>query len=342
MNRPVSFGLRIPPCRDAREVAECVAQAERVGFDVCWLPDSQFLWRDIWASLALAAVATDRIRVGPCVTTFETRHPAVTAAAAATIEELAPGRTILGIGSGDSAVKTLGLRPTTLARMREQIDVVGGLLAGEERTFDGHAMRLKAPPSGRVPMYMAANGPKALALAGELCDGAIILAGLEPGLIARAFERVAAGAARAGRGLADVDVCVGTLCHVTDDEREGARIVKPYVVAIAQVGGRHALQAIGIDIDPPAAVGGVYPDLSHAEDWPAAMDAADQWVTDDEARRYADAFCLIGPSAYVAARLRRAVDAGATSFYIRHLESYTLPERLLAAFGESIIPAFRQ
>jgi 5,10-methylenetetrahydromethanopterin reductase len=336
-----AFGLRIPPCRTATEVADCVRRAETAGFDVAWIPDSQFVWRDVWATLAVSATSTRAIRLGTCVTNFETRHASVTAAAAGTLDELAPGRLILGVGTGDSSIKTLGLKPTKLARMREQIGLVRTLLAGQEANFDGRRMRLEAAPRESVPIYMAANAPNALALAGELCDGVIMLPGLEPELIRAAVAKVASGAARADRTLEDFDFCVGTICHVTTDEREAARIVKPYVVAIAQTGGQEALRAAGIEVDPPAAVGGIYPDLSHAKDWDAAADAAEKWVSDETALRYADAFCLVGTPEHCAERLETAAAAGATSFYIRHVSSYTLPEDLLRAYGDSIIPRFR-
>jgi 5,10-methylenetetrahydromethanopterin reductase len=341
VTRPVTFGLRIPLCRSAGEVARFVRRAEEAGFDIAWLPDSQFLWRDVWATMAVSATATDSIRLGTCVTNFETRHPSVSAAAAGTLDELAPGRIILGVGTGDSSIKTLGLKPTRLERMRSQIETVRALLSGEEAEFDGRAMRLEATPRERVPIYMAANAPKALGLAGELCDGVILLAGFKPELIASALDKVSAGAGRAGRSLAELDVCVGTICHVTTDEREAARMMKPYVVAIAQTGGREALQAAGIEVDPPAVVGGIYPDMSHAKDWDAAAEAADEWVTDETALRYAETFCLVGTPEYCAERLEAAARAGATSFYIRHVSSYTLPEELLSAYGGSIIPSFR-
>jgi 5,10-methylenetetrahydromethanopterin reductase len=335
----VRFGLRIPPCANAREVARCVADAERAGFDIAWLPDSQFLWRDVWASLALAADLTDRIALGPCVTNLETRHPSVTAAAAVTLEELAPGRTILGIGSGDSSIKTLGLKPTRLAGMRDGIDLIRRLSAGETIDFEGRQMHLHASLDRSVPVYMAANGPKALELAGEIADGVITVAGIAPDLVERMRARVAVGAERAGRSLDEVELCFGTFCHVTDDEREAARIVKPYVVAMAQVGGQETLRSIGIEIDPPAVIGGIYPDMSHAEDWGEAADAAEEWVTDEMALRYADAFCLVGSAEHCRERLARAVDAGATNFYVRHFSSYTLPDEVLEAYGELIIPS---
>jgi 5,10-methylenetetrahydromethanopterin reductase len=336
-----TFGLRIPPCRTATEVADCVGRAEVMGFDVAWLPDSQFLWRDVWATMAVSATTTRSIRLGTCVTNFETRHVSVTAAAAGTLDELAPGRVILGMGTGDSSIKTLGLKPTRLDRMREQIELVRTLLAGREADFDGRPMRLEAAPREPVPIYMAATAPKALALAGELCDGVIMLPGLEPELIHAAVAKVTDGAARAGRTLDGFDVCIGTICHVTADQREAARIVKPYVVAIAQTGGQEALRSVGIDIDPPAVVGGIYPDMSHAKDWDAAADAAEEWVSDEMAQRYADTFCLVGTPEYCAERLEAAAAAGATSFYIRHVASYSLPEDVLRAYGESIIPRFR-
>jgi 5,10-methylenetetrahydromethanopterin reductase len=336
-----TFGLRIPPCRPANEVAEFVGRAEGAGFDVAWLPDSQFLWRDVWASLALAATVTTSIRLGTCVTNFETRHPSVSAAAAGTLAELAPERVLLGVGTGDSSIKTLGLRPTPLVRMREQIGVTRALLRGEPVDFEGRSMKIEAAPESTLPVYMAANAPKALALAGELCDGVILVAGVRPEALASALERVAEGAARSGRALADLEVCAGAICHVTNDPAEAAHMVRPYVVALAQTGGQAALRAVGIEIDPPPVVAGIYPDVSHAKDWDAAATACEEWVSDEVALRFADAYCLVGSAEHCAERLEGMAGAGATSFYIRHVSSYTLPEKVLAAFGESVIPRFR-
>jgi 5,10-methylenetetrahydromethanopterin reductase len=240
------------------------------------------------------------------VTNFETRHPSVTASAAATLDELAPGRVILGVGTGDSSIKTLGLRPTRIDRMREQLERTRGLLAGEAVDFDGRPMRLEALPVNHIPIYLAANAPKALALAGELCEGAIFLSGFEPDLIASTIAKLAAGAGRSGRTVDEIDVCVGTICHVTDDEREAAAIVRPYVVAMAQTGGREALRGVGIDIDPPEVVAGIYPDMSHAKDWGAASEAAREWVDDATALRFADAYCLIGSVEECVRKLRAA------------------------------------
>jgi 5,10-methylenetetrahydromethanopterin reductase len=333
------FGLRIPPCRPLTEVAACVRDAEDAGFDVAWLPDSQFLWRDVWGGMTLAAAQTSSIALGTCVTNLETRHPSVTAAAAAGVAELAPGRVVLGLGSGDSAVKTLGLKPTGLARMREQIELLRALLAGEPADFGGRSLAVKAAGPA-VPIYLAATGPKMQALAGELADGVIVVTGLEPDLVRATLARIGAGAARAGRRVEELDVCFGTYAHVASDRREAARIAKPYVVATAQTGGQALLHELGIHIDPPELVGGIYPDMSHAEDWDAAAEAAAEWVSDEQALRFGDAFCLIGSPDELARRLAAAAEAGARSFYIRHFSSYTLPSELLGTFAEAVLPRF--
>lgn len=332
------FGIRIPPCGDPRQVAACAAAAEAAGFEAAWLPDSQLLWGDVWSTLALAATATQRIALGPGVTNLQTRHPSVTAAAAATLDRLAPGRVRLGVGSGDSALKTVGLSPSRLARMREQSALLRKLLAAEPATIESREVRVRAATGAAVPLYLAATGPKALELAGEIADGVLVLAGFSPELIERAVARVAAGAARGGRGLGELDVCFGALCELGADEREAARAVKPHVVAMAQGGGGEALAAIGVEIELPDSIPEVYPDMAHAEDWDAAVDVAERWVDDEAALRFARAFCLVGSAEQCAERLAAAESLGVTSTCLRHPGSYTLPTELIAAAGAELIP----
>ena len=336
---PPVFGIRIPPCADARTAGAAARAAEEAGFDIAWYPDSQFLWRDVWATLTVAALETRSIRVGSCVTTFETRHPSVTAAAARTVAEIAPGRTILGVGSGDSAIKLLGMKPTRLAGMRRNIDAVRRLLDGLPADYGGREIHLHGAEPTPVPVYMAATGPKALQLAGEIADGVIVLAGLAPPLLERALGHIEGGAARAGRSLDDLDVCVGTFCHITDDPAEAARVAKPVCVGLAQVGATGALQLAGIQIDVPAVVPDVYPDMTHAEDWMHAAEVAGRWVSDEDGRRYAETFCLVGTVAECTERLQQARDAGVKNFYIRGFPSYELPLDLIDVFGSDIIPA---
>jgi 5,10-methylenetetrahydromethanopterin reductase len=338
----VSFGIRIPPAVDVRAVGDCVREAEQAGFDVAWIPDSQLLWRDVWSAMALGADRSSTIQLGTCVTTFETRDVTVTAAATATIQEMAGDRVILGVGTGDSSVKTIGRRPTRLAEMREHFTTLRALWRGETVGFGERETRLKAAPGKEMPIYMAATGPKALALAGELADGVIVLAGMSPDLIRKTVAHIREGAERAGRDFGELDICLGTFCHITDDPTEGARIVKPYACMQAQLGATDALRAVGIEVEGvPAVVPGVYPDMTHAEDWDLACEVAGQWITDEMGARYAEAFCLVGTVESCIAQLEAAVDCGITSFYIRDFASYRTPDHLIKAFSEQIIPHFR-
>jgi len=338
------FGLRCPPCVPATEVAAFARDVEQTGFDVAWVPDSQFLWRDVWATLALVATSTERIGLGTAVTNFETRDVAVTAGAASTIEELAPGRFRLGVGTGDSAVKTIGRPPTRIDPMRERIERLRALVRGEVVTFAGEGayrdrrVRVRHAPGRDVPIYVAASGPRALALAGEVADGVIVLCGLAPQLVERALEHVADGAARKGRTLADLDLWLAAHTAITPDERSAARLVKPLCLSSAQLGAGDALRSVGIELEVPPVVEGVYPDVTHAEDWEAAIAAADRHVDDEAAGRYAASFTLAGPADRVVERITAAAELGISSFYILGLSSYELPRALLEAFGDSILP----
>ncbi|MHB1809783.1 MAG: LLM class flavin-dependent oxidoreductase, partial [Solirubrobacteraceae bacterium] len=318
--------------------------AELAGFDVVWVPDSQFLWRDVWATLAIIAGATERIGLGLAVTNFETRHVSVTASAAATLQELAPGRVLLGVGTGDSGVKTLGLRPTPLARMREQLAMLRELTSGRTAAFAGRGgmpdreMRIRHAADQPIPIYLAATGPRALALAGELADGVIVLSGAAPAQIASALAQVRCGAERAGRTLEDIDVWIGAHTAITADEHQAAQLAKPLCASAAQLGASEALRSAGIEITVPAVVDGVYPDLTHAEDWDQAIAAAGRYVDDEAAERYARTFTLIGPPARLAAQIETILATGVSRFYMLGQSSYELPEVLLAAFRDSLAP----
>jgi 5,10-methylenetetrahydromethanopterin reductase len=340
------FGLRLPPCVPAREVAAFACEAERAGFDTVWLPDSQFLWRDVWTTAAMVADRTEKVGIGVAVTNFTTRHVAVTANAVCCIDELSGGRARIAVGTGDSAVKTLGHRPTPLARMREQIGLLRRLVRGEEVTWPGQApyagrpirLRHAGGRDGDIPVYMAASGPKALALAGEVADGVIVAAGVAPALVERALAHVRVGAERSGRRLEDLDVWLAAHTAVTPDEPAAARLVKPLCLAMAQLGAAHALRAVGIDLDVPPVVAGIRPDITHAESWDLAMRIADDYITPQAAARFAEDLTLAGPGPAVARRIEAAAATGVDAFYLLAPSSYELPHNLIDAFASTLIP----
>ena len=335
----IKFGIRIPPCAAVTQVAEAVRFAESNDFDVAWIADSQLLWRDVYGAMAIAATKTDEIHLATAVTNFQTRHPSVVASAINTIEEIAPGRSLLGVGSGDSSVKPLSIRPSTLSYMRESIDMTRRLLAGERYEFGDRTSRLR-DPQGAIPIHLAASGPRTLELGGEIADGIVTLAGISPEPLIEVRKAIQRGCERAGRTPTDIELTVGAFCQITDDIERDAWILKPICFHIASIGGQSSLLQAGIDLPPLAHISDVYPDMVHAENWDLAVERSAEFVTDGMAIKFAQAFCLFGTVDEILERIDRAVELGATGFYLRHVGSYTLPWELIEAFGSDILPKY--
>ncbi len=335
-------GVRVPPCDRADRLVETVRRAEHLGFDDVWFPDSQLLWRDVFTTLTAAALGTDRIGLGTAVTNLATRHPAVVASAARSVAELAPGRFTLGLGVGNSSVGPVGLRQTTSAAMREGLGMLRALLDGQEWEFDGFEGTVRSrlrDPQPQVPLHLAASGPKNLRLAGEVADGVILLSGVSPRTLQGATARVREGAEAAGRNVDDLTLTVSAFCAVTDDIEDEARQIKPICASIAQNGGAPFLALAGIDVNVPAVVEGVHPDLVHAEDWDAAVDICSAWISDEAALRFAREFCLFGTPEQITERLHALRAGGVTGVFLQHVGSYDPPTELIEAVGTSVLPA---
>jgi 5,10-methylenetetrahydromethanopterin reductase len=215
---PIRFGVNFLPNAPA-ETLRWVQVAEEVGFDIAGIADSQSLYRDVYMCLGWCATETRRVRLGPRVINPLTRHPAIAASAAATLEEMAPGRTMLGIGTGDSAVLNLGLKPSTQALLAEYVRTVRQLLETGEAEWQGRHCRLTWW-SGSIPIYLAASGPKMLALAGEIADGVIINTGLTPEIIRDSIDHVRRGAERAGRSLSEIDMWWLPLTNLRENQTD--------------------------------------------------------------------------------------------------------------------------
>ncbi|MEE2804657.1 MAG: LLM class flavin-dependent oxidoreductase [Pseudomonadota bacterium] len=215
---PIRFGVNYLP-NAALATLRWVQVAEEVGFDIVGIADSQSLYRDVYMCLGLCAANTQRVRLGPRVINPLTRHPAIAASAAATLEEMAPGRTMLGIGTGDSAVLNLDLRPSTRAQLTHYVDVVRQLLRCGEAEWQGRLCKLTWW-RGEVPIYLAASGPKMLRLAGALADGVIINTGLTPDIIRDSIDQVRQGAEGAGRDLSDIDMWWLPLTNIRDSQSQ--------------------------------------------------------------------------------------------------------------------------
>lgn len=194
------------------DIVEKAREAERQGFDFFGVGDTQAIFRELYVVLGLVAEATDHIEVGPTVTNPVTRHPAVTASAMCTAAEVAGGRTYLGLGSGDSAVRTLGKPPATLAEMEAFIDAFRPLCAGEAVEWEGEDIALtwlqRDDQRHDIPVVLSAAGPRTLELAGRVADRVYVASGITQPVVEDAVERVRKGATAADRDPEDVEVLV--------------------------------------------------------------------------------------------------------------------------------------
>jgi len=224
MNVP-RFGLNRFDSRSVETFAADVRRAETLGWDAAFQPDSQLRRRDTYVLLAAAARATERIGLGTLLANPVNRHPTVTASSIATIDELAPGRTLLGWGVGDTAVRLAGLRPARVKELEASARLMRALLDGESVDV-GAARPAHLPHHRPVPIWIAAGGPRTLHMAGGVADGVFIRVGTHPANIATAVEAIRAGAAEAGRDPASVRL--GAIFHtvLVDDPDHAMTMAK--------------------------------------------------------------------------------------------------------------------
>ena len=212
----MEFGVGLFPTEPLPKMIHLAKVTEELGFSHIWVGDSHLIWREAYVNMAAIALSTTKVKLGTGVTNPLTRHPSVVASAYATLEEYSPGRMIVGIGLGDSSVETMGMKPSTLANFENSLQQMRELFAGKEAELPTGKIHLLHPCKGKVPIYIAASGPKMLELSGRIADGIIVLVGVADEYIAHAKEKIAAGARAAGRKLEDINLVLWVPCAVSD------------------------------------------------------------------------------------------------------------------------------
>jgi 5,10-methylenetetrahydromethanopterin reductase len=210
------FGVGLFPTEPLAKMIHLAKVTEELGYSHIWVGDSHLIWREAYINMAAMLLHTNRVKLGTGVTNPLTRHPSVVGSAYATLEEHAPGRIIVGIGLGDSSVETMGMKPAKLAFFEKTIQQLRDLLAGKEVQLETGKIHLLHPCKRRVPIYIAASGPKMLELSGRIADGIIVLVGVADEYIAHAQAKIAAGARAAGRNLQDINLLLWVPCAVSD------------------------------------------------------------------------------------------------------------------------------
>ncbi|MDG4770142.1 TIGR03842 family LLM class F420-dependent oxidoreductase [Solwaraspora sp. WMMD792] len=333
----MDFGVVFQCDPPGRELVSLAQQAEQAGFSHVWTFDSHVLWQEPFVIYSQILAATSSVTVGPMVTNPSTRDWTVTASTFATLNEMYGNRTVCGIGRGDSAVRVLGARPTTLAELRECVTVIRDLAAGRTVRYRDRDITLPWVDDGALEVWVAAYGPKALALAGEVGDG-YILQLADPDIAAWMIGAVRAAAERAGRDPDAVTFCVAAPAYVGDDlahQREQTRWFGGMV-------GNHIADIVARYGGDGSAVPKVLTDYiagRQGYDY-AEHGRAGNTHTDFVPDEIVDRFCLLGPAEEHLRRLAELRELGVDQFavYLQH----DAKQETLAAYGEQIIPAYRQ
>jgi 5,10-methylenetetrahydromethanopterin reductase len=305
--------LYLQDAHGIREGMEYVRRAEAKGFSAVWQADSRLV-RDAVVPMAAFAAVTDRIRIGSGVIDIWTRNPARLASTFSTLDDLAPGRIICGLGAWwDPLASRVGIdRAKPVRVMREVVEAVRRLLADETVTVDGHHVRLdgveldyvyqeRRPKD--VPIYIGATGMQMMELTGEIADGVVLNYLVDPSYNREAMDALARGAARAGRTVDDIDRPQLVICSIDRDRRaalDGARLL------VTQYLGQqpHLMKASGVPQELLDEIAGVMT-------WPATHDevlAASRLVPDDVVQRCTAS----GEPDEVAAKVDEYVASGCT------------------------------
>ncbi|HWH96041.1 MAG TPA: TIGR03842 family LLM class F420-dependent oxidoreductase [Baekduia sp.] len=337
----MDFGVVLQTDPPATRVIDLAKRAETYGFSHAWTFDSHLLWEEPFVIYSRILNETHKLVVGPMVTNPATRDWTVTASLFATLNEMYGNRTVCGIGRGDSAVRVINGKPVKLAELKESIGVIRGLANGEAVDYKGTTLRLPWSPDSRLAVWVAAYGPRALALTGEVGDG-FILQLADPDITAWSIAAVRRAAAEAGRDPEAITMCVAAPAYVTDGSDAGLAHGRDQCRWFGGMVGNHVADIVA----RYGADGGAVP--TALTDYIKGREGYDYnehgragnvhtaFVPDD----IVDRFCLIGPPAAHVARLQELADLGVDQFavYLQHDSK----DGTLAAYGERVIPAVNQ
>lgn len=333
----MDFGVVMQCTPPAARIVDLACKAETYGFKYVWTFDSHILWEEPYVIYSKILNETRNITIGPMVTNPATRDITVTASVFATLNEMYGNRTVIGIGRGDSAVRVTNGKPVTVAGLREAVVNLKALVNGESVTYNDNDIRLPWAAESRTPVWVAAYGPKVLALTGEVGDG-FILQLADPAIAEWTIKAVKDAAKAAGRDPDAVKICVAAPAYVTEDiahARDQLRwfggMVGNHVADIVE---RYGDGGEGGGVVPQALTDYIkgrkgYDYNDHGQ---AGNTHAD-FVPDE----IIDRFCIIGPPAEQIRRLEELKSLGVDQFalYLQHDDK----DHTLAEYGEKVIPA---
>lgn len=336
----MDFGVVIQANPPAARTISLAKKAEEHKFTNFWTYDSHILWQEPYVLYSLILDATKRIKVGPMVTNPATRDVTVTASTYATLNHHFGNRTVCGIGRGDSALRVLNKKPVTLREFRESIGTIRELANSRSVEINGSEIRFPWSQDSQLDVWVAAYGPKALAIAGETGDGFILQCG-DVEIAEWMIKTVRDAAEAAGRNPDDVAFCVAAPFYVTDGTEEGYRHAIEQCRWFGGMVGNHVADIVeryGADGTVPKALTDYiknregYDYNDHGRSGNSHVD----FVPDEIVER----FCVIGTAEQHAEKLEQYRKLGVTQFtgYLDHDNK----EETLRVYGESLIPQFTE
>lgn len=331
----MDFGVVLQTDPPARRVIELTRLAEELGFSHGWTFDSHVLWQEPFVIYSQMLEATEKMVVGPMVTNPGTRDWTVLASLFATLNEMHGGRTICGMGRGDSALRYIGAKPTTLETMVSAMGVIKTLVAGGEVEYNGKQLRIPWVKEGwDLPMWVAGYGPKALATIGRHADG-YILQLADPQVLEWTMAAVRDAASTAGRDPDEVAICVVAPAYVGEDldrQREQLRwfggMVGNHVADMVKRYGEDTTKVPQVLLDYIKGREGYDYDHHGKSGNPSTEFVPDEIV---------DRFCVLGTVDEHIEKLTQLKDMGVDHFgiYLMHDDR----EGTLRSYGDRIIPA---
>ncbi|MGA1508844.1 MAG: TIGR03842 family LLM class F420-dependent oxidoreductase [Ilumatobacteraceae bacterium] len=336
----MDIGVVLQTTPPASRVVDLAKRAETFGFSHVWTFDSHILWEEPFPIYTQILNETRKVIVGPMVTNPATRDWTVTASAFATLNEMFGNRTVIGIGRGDSAVRVTNGKPTTLATLRDSIHVIRELVNGRSVDYKGSSLRLPWAGKSRAEVWVAAYGPKALALTGEVGDG-FILQLADESIIEWTIGAVRAAAEAAGRDPNSVTICVAAPAYVTDGSDAHLAHAREQCRWFGGMVGNHVADIVeryGDNAPVPKALTD-YIKGRQGYDYNQHGQAGNTHTTfvPDE---IVDRFCIVGPVQTQIDRLMRLRELGVDQFsiYLQH----DAKDETLQAYGEKVIPAIAE
>ena len=329
----MEFGFTLKPDVSLERAAALAKRAEERGFTYGWIFDSHVLWKEPYVALTLMAQATNKMRLGTCVTNPATREPSVTASTLATLQLLSGGRFDLGIGRGDSARRVIGKPPTTLDVLEETTRVIKDLAEGRAVEYEGATIKLDWAPRYKLPVWVAGYGPKALEVTARVADGAILQLA-DPSLVGWCVGLVREGARKAGRDPNEISIMAAAAAYIgsRDVARERTRwfpaLVSNHVVDLVK---RYGESGLPHDLTAYVKDRKGYDYRHHAE-----VGSSNAAFVDDES---VERFCVVGDADAHVRKLRELAKVGVRQFNVYLMNGDE--EAQLDLYGERVIPALR-